>query len=125
MRATRIYVAGPMTGLPDYNYPAFNEAEAYIKGLGYETENPASAPDVVNGFPYQGAPYEWYLRRAVRQVLDCDMLVYLPGSENSKGAQLEMTIARALAMPIISLEEFTKHHDLFINKVAKGEPSNG
>jgi hypothetical protein len=28
MRKSRVYIAGPMTGLPDYNFPAFNAAAA-------------------------------------------------------------------------------------------------
>lgn len=121
MRVTKIYVAGPMTGLPDYNYPAFKEAETYLTGLGYAVENPASAKDEEAGYPYQGAPYKWYIKSAIKQVIECDMLVYLPGSADSKGATLEMSIAKTLDMPIISYEDFKKHHDLFINKTIKGE----
>ena len=35
----RIYIAGPMTGLPDFNYPAFNAAAARMRALGFEVEN--------------------------------------------------------------------------------------
>ena len=37
----RLYVAGPMTGLPDYNYPAFDGAAALLAERGYPVENPA------------------------------------------------------------------------------------
>ena len=30
----RLYVAGPMTGLPDYNYPAFDGAAALLAERG-------------------------------------------------------------------------------------------
>lgn len=40
-RSGRIYIAGPMTGLPDFNFPAFNDMAAILRGLGYHVENPA------------------------------------------------------------------------------------
>ncbi|MCS8243350.1 DUF4406 domain-containing protein [Pseudomonas aeruginosa] len=43
----RVYLAGPMTGLPDFNYPAFNAEEKRIRALGYIVE--------VNGLPRLGA----------------------------------------------------------------------
>ena len=43
--ARRLYVAGPMTGLPDHNYPAFAEAAARLRAVGYEVESPANSSD--------------------------------------------------------------------------------
>lgn len=40
-RKKRVYVAGPMTGLKDFNYPAFNAAADALRALGYQVENPA------------------------------------------------------------------------------------
>lgn len=40
-RANRVYVAGPMTDLTDFNYPAFNAVADRLRALGYEVENPA------------------------------------------------------------------------------------
>jgi len=40
----RIYIAGPMTGLPEFNYPAFNAAAEYLRSLGHHVENPADNP---------------------------------------------------------------------------------
>lgn len=40
-RANRVYVAGPMTGIPDFNYPAFNAVADQLRAQGYEVENPA------------------------------------------------------------------------------------
>ena len=37
----RIYLAGPMTGLPEFNYPAFHAEAARLRQLGYHVENPA------------------------------------------------------------------------------------
>jgi hypothetical protein len=40
-RASRGYVAGPMTGIKDFNYPAFNAVAEDLRAQGYEVENPA------------------------------------------------------------------------------------
>ena len=93
-----VYIAGPMTGLPEYNYPAFHAAAAHARTLGYEVINPADNFDGDTTLPWAT-----YLRQALRQVLDADAIVVLPGWESSKGAQLETHVARTLAMPVIEL----------------------
>lgn len=42
---TKIYIAGPMTGIPDYNRPAFNEYAAKLVEQGHTVLNPATLPD--------------------------------------------------------------------------------
>lgn len=96
MRAPRrVYLAGPMTGLPDFNYPAFNAEAARLRALGYHVENPAENQKPV--------PETWenYLRAALRQMLTCDAVLLLPGFQSSRGAMLEMNTAHALSMPIL------------------------
>lgn len=95
-----VYIAGPMTGLPDYNFPAFKTAEKALRALGYD--------DVRSPHKSAGGttdkPYEYYLRLALRMLLECDAIVLLPGWENSRGATLEWNIAQALNMSISSYD---------------------
>lgn len=37
----RIYIAGPMTGLRELNFPAFNAEAARLRAAGWEVLNPA------------------------------------------------------------------------------------
>ncbi|WP_319942079.1 DUF4406 domain-containing protein [Pseudomonas quasicaspiana] len=37
----RIYISGPMTGLPDFNFPAFAAEANRLRGLGFDVVNPA------------------------------------------------------------------------------------
>ena len=37
----RLYLAGPMSGIKDFNFPAFNEAAEHLRKLGYEVFNPS------------------------------------------------------------------------------------
>lgn len=41
----RVYIAGPMTGLPEYNFPAFHAAAKAWRDAGWEVLNPAEAFD--------------------------------------------------------------------------------
>lgn len=88
----RIYIAGPMTGLPDLNYPAFHAEAARLRGLGHHVENPADNPAPACG-SWQG-----YMRLAIAQLVTCDAVFLLPGYTMSRGALLEAHIALSLGM---------------------------
>ncbi len=95
------YIAGPMTGIPEFNYPAFNAAAAQIRSYGVEVHNPAE-----NDGGSAGKPWDFYMRLALRQLIECDEIVLLPGWRASKGARLEWTVANALGMRISELSEW-------------------
>lgn len=97
----RIYIAGLMTGLPEFNFPAFNEAAAKLRAMGYEVENPAENPEPSCG--------SWlaYMRMAVRQVSRVDALVLLPGWEKSRGARVEFNLAVGLGLSVMTLADAT------------------
>lgn len=91
----RIFVCGPMSGLPKMNYPAFNLRARQLRALGHIVENPAENP-----IPPGGAWVD-YMRMSITQVTRCDSVYVLPGWENSRGASLEVHIARALGLEVI------------------------
>lgn len=84
----RLYIAGPMTGHKEYNYPAFNDAEKLLKAAGYEVLNPAR-----QGF---GKQYQEYLELAIADVFACDGIALLPHWDDSPGAKAEVALADAL-----------------------------
>lgn len=88
----KIYIAGPMSGLPEYNYPAFHSAEAQLKALGHETLNPATNPEQDS--------WEGYMRAAIAQVIQADAIAFLPGAHFSRGARLELVIGNLLGMDV-------------------------
>lgn len=92
---TRIYVAGPMSGLPGLNFEAFHERAAQLRAAGYHVENPAENPAP------PGDRYADYLRMAIAQLLTCDEIHLLPGWERSRGACLEVQIARTLELRVV------------------------
>ena len=91
----RIYIAGPMTGLPEFNYPAFNAAAARLRALGYEVLNPAENPVPPCG-TWQG-----YMRMALTQLVQCQCVALLPGWADSRGALIERKLAQVLQMEVV------------------------
>lgn len=91
----RIYIAGPMTGLPEFNYPAFKAAAERLRALGYDVENPAENPE-----PHCGS-WLGYMRMAIRQLSQCDGVAMLPGWETSRGARIEHQLAKQLGLMVL------------------------
>lgn len=98
-----VYLSGPMTGLPQFNFPAFNDAAAKLRADGYEVISPAE-----NYGGRHDLPRKMYLRLDVEAVLEVDMIVLLDGWELSKGACLEVAIARELELPIVCYPDMTE-----------------
>lgn len=90
-----IYIAGPMTGMLEYNYPAFNAAEEDWKAAGWIVLNPAHH---ANGDTT--LEYKYYIRKSIEEVLKANALAVLPGWQKSTGAKLEVDIARLLGYDI-------------------------
>lgn len=90
-----VYVAGPMTGLPDHNYPAFAAAQSRLEAEGYRVRSPHRIGK------HECWAWEDYMRRAIAIMIRCDQVYMLQGWETSRGARLEYQIATALGMPIL------------------------
>lgn len=93
----KVYVAGPMTGLPDSNLPAFEAAAAELTEAGFDVVNPGRRgvrPDFT---------WEHYMREALRDLLDCDGVAVLNGWAGSRGVALETHVAGQLGMPVLTL----------------------
>lgn len=86
----KIYIAGPMSGLPDHGYPAFFAAEERLREQGHTPVNPARNPFVPNPeeFDFKSA-YAW----DIQQVIECDAIYMLRGWEKGAGARGEHAVA--------------------------------
>lgn len=111
----RIYVAGPMQGYPDFNFPAFHYVAAFYRSNGHEVFSPAdkdiekhgaealkSATGKLDDIKNSGFSLREALAADTEYIcLHADTIVMLPGWENSKGAQAEWALARALGHKFI------------------------
>ena len=94
-RFAKLYLSGPMTGYPDLNFPAFHAAARRLRGLGYVVVNPAELNPA-------GSEKSWHdcMRDDIAALVYCDVVALLPGWENSRGAQLEVEIARRMDLRV-------------------------
>jgi hypothetical protein len=101
----KVYIAGPMRGLPLYNFPAFDAAAELLSGQGWDAYSPAAADREIDGFdPETGAniqPVEVYMRRDFEAILTCDAIAMLPGWRRSGGAVREWTVATGLNLKVL------------------------
>lgn len=104
-----IYVAGPMTGLPEYNFPAFDKAAAMLASKGHTVFNPAQMDRDIGFDPSSTPVTAAFLRDAMRRdltaVCNADAIAMLPGWEKSVGARIEWTLAVHLGLKVIYLGE--------------------
>lgn len=93
-----IYISGPMSGYPEFNYPQFFAAEEDLLILGHEVINPARHP--------KQKTWADYLRLDLADVLTADAIAVLPGWEASRGAALEVHVAHALGMTVLPIDQW-------------------
>lgn len=100
----KAYIAGPMSNLPQFNFPAFYEAAAALRRQGFEIVSPAELDDKddqgaalksADG-DMRGVEKTWgdFLARDVKLIADGGIqgIVFLPNWFKSRGARLEATV---------------------------------
>lgn len=124
-RRKQYYIAGPMTGKRQFNFPAFDAAAASLTAAGYLVTSPAELDDEKtraaaiaspDGDPkvyaaVTGSTWGDFLSRDVKLIADeCDAIVALEGWEYSRGARLEIFVARSCGKPVYDYEAWL--HDV-------------
>jgi hypothetical protein len=107
----RVYIAGPMTGYPQWNFAAFDAAAADLRQRGYEVVNPVDLDRDVGFDPATSSPEDFDLvsaiRRDVEALVTCQVIALLPGHENSKGATAERHIAYWAGLDVVEYPSMT------------------
>lgn len=103
----RLYLAGPMTGMKWYNFPAFDQARFDLEVRGHVIYSPADISREMGFDPLVRWPEglcDWsqtpddfilydVILRDIGVLLKCEGVCMLPGWEDSKGAKAEHAIA--------------------------------
>lgn len=124
----KLYLAGPMRGRPDNNFPAFHVAARELRQAGYTVVNPAEldGEEAANDAPSRA---DWcaYLKRDLKLLVDVDGIATLDGWEESEGANLEVDVARRLDITAIGVDYWltearmrgreTLHDDLLVGLI--------
>ncbi len=97
-KITKLYVAGPMSGYEDCNYPLFSKVAAEL-GEKYEVANPAKVR-------YGRYHYVDLIRDDLRLMLDCHGVAVLDYWWESVGARNEVNVAGILKMPVRPWKEW-------------------
>lgn len=93
---TVVYISGPMSGHPDFNFPAFERAAKTLRAQGFIVISPHENFGEATHF---GRKH--YMRADIMNVLQADWVCVLAGWMLSKGAKLEVLIAHELGLPVI------------------------
>lgn len=101
-RVGRVYLSGPMTGMPNNNVAAFHAAAKLLREKGFTVVNPAELGDEKGQI--DGAAWEDYLRYDIARLVECELIALLPGWRKSRGALLEFNIAQSLGIGFMPLD---------------------
>ena len=91
----KVFLSGPMSGIKDYNKPAFDNAQKKMENLGYSVFNPAWMTFDESWTRDDIMPID------IAALSRCDAIYMLPGWEKSKGATAEYNYAVATMKTII------------------------
>lgn len=113
----KVYLAGPMRGYPEFNFPAFDFAAKKLREEGWEVFSPAEKGEEVLAQTDPNLQHDITFRRkvfALDMAYICDhaeAVCLLPGWEKSLGAKAERALAEAIGLDVIELTPEYDIHD--------------
>lgn len=101
---SRVYISGPISGYPDLNAPAFEQAEQLLKDNNLVPVNPLKIIDFSKINPPLTPEQEWvYAMKAdIKEMIGCGALIMLDKWDKSKGAVWEFLNAKTLKIPVFT-----------------------
>lgn len=99
-----VYLSGPMTGIPKYNYPFFNDVARLLRSAGFAVKNPAE-----NFGGDTSRPRLAYMKKDIDSLAKCQRILLLPDWESSQGSCLEAALAKELGLKTFALVRLAFH----------------
>ncbi len=98
----KIYLSGPMTGIPLYNKPEFKRQAEALRECGLNVLNPGALD---SADPDRMEWHDYLIRDLIALLQHCRGVIVMSGWHNSKGAILECLTAAFLGFPIYHLQD--------------------
>jgi hypothetical protein len=95
------YLAGPMTGHKDSNYPAFAKATQALRAMGLDVVSPHETMENMD----ERLSWDECIRHDLRTLTTCTGIILLPGWSESRGANLEFQTALALGLTLAYFDD--------------------
>lgn len=89
-----VYIAGPITGVPNY-WEAFERADEMVTSMGYTALTPSRLPHEISNAQA--------MRICLSMIDSTDAVLFLPGWDNSEGAQLEYLYCKYVRKPYVHM----------------------
>jgi len=114
MKTKTAYISGPITGLLNGNFDAFQRAQHELEKQGYIVHNPHEISKHVydewskinvDTEALKRAMWRAFMRVDIRYLMESDCVFLLDNWESSPGATLELTIAQKLGIPIYKMSD--------------------
>lgn len=100
MEEHTVYISGPMTGIKDFNYPAFHAAEARLLSRGVKAcINPAVTGEEDTKFLLRPIAWHDYMISAIDQMRHATAIHQMTRWWKSYGAWIEFIVALKMKLP--------------------------
>jgi nucleoside 2-deoxyribosyltransferase len=94
------YLAGPMSGYPEYNFPLFDVAAAVLRASKFSIQSPHEIDHGETAENRGGLPYQTYIDAGLKMLESCQGIILLPGWPQSSGSCAELSRSIDLGMPV-------------------------
>lgn len=94
IKVNKIYISGAISTDPDYKRK-FDCVEKMLKDKGFKVVNPTKHEKL-------GKTWVHYMKKDIKQMMDCDAIYLIPDYKTSNGAKIEKKLADDLGFYFIN-----------------------
>jgi Domain of unknown function (DUF4406) len=116
-----IYISGPITNIEGGNQQAFAAATDLLNELGYAAINPHQLFTNIDTTDFE---WEDYMRGCIVALMQANEVVTIDGWEQSRGAIIEVDLARKLNIPVTHIVKYESEAKQLADKLERALPEN-